>query len=422
MPKGISTADELFIDRFKESVQQLLPFSLKIHKNFKQFSMLIYEQTNEYVSESTLRRIFQFENSITPTLNTLDIICRTVGFKNWNDFVEKACLIAEEEQYEILSNLRYYGYNSHDDFYAIYKQFIGSKYLYDVVFALMQSALKKADIFILERFFDLEEIFDSKLPEQRSMSHLYLMRNVGLELRAYPELMRKLITVYAAHPIAQENYIERFVDEEHLNGYWGDLLEEFHKHKTNLEAQLFYHCMMCQRDFQDGDFDSEHLSFLLHFEETEPVYVIPKIRRLALLVIHYSKTNQPEKLEETLQQIPGNLRPELENCNTFCVMKFCQLVYMQHDAYPMKRYLAYYEQASTKNYHHIFAKRNLNVLKIYQAFVAASDGDIAQAQSMLDSYNPLYIIPTHHTVNETHFRSVQRYITREAEKQNTGTH
>jgi len=146
------------------------------------------------------------------------------------------------------------------------------------------------------------------------------------------------------------------------------------------------------------------------------VYFIPKIRRLALLVIHYSKTNQPEKVEETLQLIPCTIRPEVENCNSFCVMKFCQLVYMLHDAYPLKRYLEIYDATVSVNYHHIFSKRNLNVLKIYRAFVAASDGDIAQAQSILDSYNPLYIIPEHKQINETHFRSVQRYITRQADK------
>jgi len=421
MPKGISQEDELFIERFKVEVEQLLPFSLKVHKNYKLFLVLIYDKTNEYISESTLRRIFQYKNGIMPTILTLDIICRTVGYKDWSDFVEKVCLTAEEEQFEILSNLRYFGYNTHDEFYTIYNQFVGSKYLYDVVLALMQSALKKGDVAILEGFFDLKEIFNSKLPEQRSMSHLYLMHNVGMEFRNYPEVIRKLIPVYASNPISQQNFIERFVDEEYLNGYWGELLEEYHKNKKNLEAQLFYHCMMCQRDFLNGDFESEHLPFLIQFEETEPVSVIPKIRRLALLVVHYSKTNQPQKVEEMLQLIPGSLRPDLENCNTYSVLKFCQIVYVLHDAYAMKRYFAYYEQASENIYHHIRAKRNLNVLKIYQAFVAASDGDIAQAQTILDSYNPLYMLPTNHSVTEAHLRSVQRYIAREAEKQKKHT-
>ncbi len=67
------------------------------------------------------------------------------------------------------------------------------------------------------------------------------------------------------------------------------------------------------------------------------------------------------------------------------------------------------------------AKRNLNLLKIHLAFVTASDGDIAKAQTIIDSYNPLYMLPTNLIVTEAHLRTVQHYIAREAEKKTKNT-
>ena len=409
MPKGICIEEKSLLELFRRTVESHLPFSLKINKNFGQFSSLIYDKTGNYISVSTLRRIFQYESNTFPTLFTLDTICKAIDYSSWKAFVECAYKNHEEEHYEILSNLRYNGYENADEFMRIFNDFVNTEYCYDITLALAQAAVRKADIPVLSKLFELPVVFDADISERRMRRYLYFTQELGMTLRSNKNLIYKLIPIYAQNKAACGNYIERFVDEEELNGYYGALLDEYHKHKTTLEANLFYHCLMCQRDFENGDFASEHLQFLLRFEETEPTHFIPKIRRTALLIVHFYSSDKA-KVEELLSEIPAIIQPELENCNSYSALKFCQLVFPLRDHTLIKRYLAYFNQPTDKHYSNVFVKRNMNLLKIYEAYVLCCDGHTDFAEQKLDSYNHLYFFPNTQKLTKTHFEVVRRLI------------
>lgn len=415
MPKGIRIKDRSILDLFRKTVESTLSFSLKINKNFGQFSSLIYDKTGNYISVSTLRRIFQYKSNTTPTLFTLDTICKAIDYTDWQAFEECTYINHEEEHYEMLTNLRYNGYQDADEFMRIFNDFVHTEFCYDITLALVQAAVRKADLPVLSKLFELPVIFDNDISERRKRKHLYFTQELGMTLRNNKNLIYKLIPIYGRSEFAYKNYIERFVDEEELNGYYGDLLEEYHKHKTNLEANLFYHCLMCQRDFENDDYASEHLRFLIDFKETEPVYFIPKIRRLALLIVHYYSTDKA-KVEELLAQIPHTIHPEYESCNAYCAVKFSQLVFPLRDHNLLKRYMVYFNQPADKHYSNVFVKRNMNLLKIYEAYMFFCDGNLDLAEQKLNSYSPLYFFPNTHKLTKTHFEVTRRLIQSERRK------
>lgn len=419
MPKGICIEDKSLLELFRRTVESYLPFSLKINKNFGQFSALIYEKTGNYLSVSTLRRVFQYKSPSIPTLFTLDTICKALDYADWQAFVNCAYKNHEEEHYEIISNLRYNGYEDADEFKRIFNDFVHTEFCYDITLALVQAAVRKADIPVLSTLFELPVVFDTNVSERRMRKHLYFTQELGMTLRNNKNLIYKLIPIYASNEFAYANYIERFVDEEELNGYYGDLLDEYHKHKTTPEANLFYHCLMCQRDFENGDFSSEHLHYLINFRETEPVYFIPKIRRLALLIAHYYSSNKT-RVEQLLAEIPNTIHPEFESCNAYCAVKFSQLVFPLRDHTLIKRYLAYFNQPTERHYSNVFVKRNMNLLKIYEAYVLCCDGHHDLAEQKLRSYNHLYFFPNTQKLTKTHFEVVRRLIQSEKRKQQVG--
>ncbi len=410
MPKGVFIKDEKVMERFRSVVQDSIPYSLKINKNISKFAQLILLKTHNSVSESTLKRLFLYPDSTIPSLYTLDTICKAIGFADWDDFTEDLNQLSEYEHYEILSVLKYNGYKDWSDFKGIVNRFISTPYKYEIALLLIDVAIKKRDVESLTKIFDLPVLFEI-LHDNRPQ--YYFLQELGLKLRN-SELIYDLIPHYAKHPVAQVAYIERTVDEDNLNGYYGALLEEYHKYKTNLEAKLFYHNLMYQRDRENGNHRTEHFNFLVNFRETELVHVIPKMRRLALLVAEFQ--NDADILESLLEEIPTLLPEDEENYKLHNAYVFCNIVFHTQNPYPIKRLLEQLNMNTDVYRRNIVTVRNLNLLKIYEAFVLLKENQPDLASAKLQTYNHLYFSPNHFNRYTQHYDMVNTMISAETSK------
>jgi len=397
MPKGVYIQDEKVIERFRTVVQNALPYSLKINKNISKLAELIFSTTHYSVSVSTLKRLFLYPDETTPSLFTLDAICKTVGFGGWNDFLEKENQIADFEHYQIITMAHHRGYNGFDEFKEIISRFGVSNHKYEITLVLVQLAVAKKDIETLSKLFDIPKVFD--VIESNEL-YYYFIQELGIILRN-SNLLHDLIPYYAKHPVAQVSYIERFVDEDNLNGYYGETMEQYHKFKKNLEAQLFYHCLMCQRDIENGMTKSPHFDFLIHFRETEPVHLIPKMRRLALLILYFN--NDKEIVESLLDEIPILIANQNQEMCIFLALIYCQIVFMIRDQTALKRLLDFIGFTTNSQYQNLNMLRYANLLKIYEAYVLLGDGKPQEAKSKLSSFNPLHQCPkTYNLHNKNH--------------------
>lgn len=87
------------------------------------------------------------------------------------------------------------------------------------------------------------------------MAHLYyISQAIGVVMRSNESLANELINDYGAHPLAQQYFVEWFVDEDYLTGYYGKLLNIYHQHKKTQKAdRLFYYALQYTASLQTGN-------------------------------------------------------------------------------------------------------------------------------------------------------------------------
>ena len=392
------------MDMFRDAVQNALPFSLKVNKNLSRFSEMIFDKTHCTVSVSTLKRIFLYPEKTEPSRYSLDLICQAVGYQNLDDFIENQNHLLDFSHREVISMIRLNGYTDYENFKKIISEFSVASDLYDVIHTLVKLAVEKKDKETLSQLFELK-FFEEQMNNYPPKN--FFVQDLGLILRE-SEIIMELIPAYAKSPAAQKWYIEWFVDEDNLNGYYGALMEAYHKHKTNLEAQLFYHVLMCVRDLQNGISTSSHFDYLLQFRETEPIHFHPKIRRLALLMVYFN--NDREIIDSLLDEVKELIQEINLGERAYTTTVFCNIVFFREDDYAIKKAIEYMNLNCSKSDYDINIYRNFNILKIYEAFVLMEDGKPKEAKAKLLSYNPLYQYPHRVNMYKKHYDRVNELI------------
>lgn len=72
------------------AVEEAVGFKCTTSSHFEKLRDYIYARTSEYISETTLKRLWGYLNENVSTRKTsLSIIVRALGFADWNDFLER---------------------------------------------------------------------------------------------------------------------------------------------------------------------------------------------------------------------------------------------------------------------------------------------------------------------------------------------
>lgn len=389
MPRGIDIKEYGLTNRLKLIVEQNLKLSTSVNKNYPLLSDLILNKTGQYLSVSTLKRIFSEKNTTRPSKYTLNIIAQAAGLESWDKFVsvEKRNSFLRHEW--VIFTLRHMGYKDWNEFQRIFFQFVDTDEIYNVMSQLVECAVRQGDTESLTKMLDLPYIWQNV--SQNYHGFLFHV-SLGIALRN-SGIVYKLIPVYARHPHSQKCFIESFVDEDNLNGYYGDLLHEYIKHKNNQESQLFYYCLMCQRDFENGIMNSEHFNYLITFRSAEKTHFFPLIRRLALLIVKY--ISDKELVDQLIGEVHEIIKPLDDSDFYDSVLTFCYLAFIAHDDYPIRRIFELTKIDTNRlTYNHI-VNNSLVALKIYEAFYLAGLGKKQKAVEVLDkfdSFNTLFYL------------------------------
>ena len=82
----------------------------------------------------------------------------------------------------------------------------------------------------------------------------YLGQTVGLMFRSNSDIADALIESLAANKNAQQYFIEWFVDEDYLQGYYGKLLDAYHCYRqSEVQDRLFYFALKYSQAVQTGN-------------------------------------------------------------------------------------------------------------------------------------------------------------------------
>jgi len=197
MPRKRTEIDPDYLTALKQKVTDESKIPIVRSIDCDKLAKEISQRTKTYVNGITFKRLFGFTKyPFNPSLQTLDILCRYIGFQNWYDF----------ENY--LSDSKPISHNE----LAIYLS------LYDIDFV------------------------NTILPHEAGFQSA--SRKMALRFREDPVAFTKHISELVEKPYAQIFFVEHFPDYDNLCNYYYKVFEEYLKHKKTNEAQLYGNCML----------------------------------------------------------------------------------------------------------------------------------------------------------------------------------
>ena len=403
MPKGLPRIDLVMLEKFRGRVAQTLNLSLNSNKNYNYFSNFIFEKTHIQISPSTLRRVFQYHSHHLPTKSTLDLVSQSIGYVNWDDFIQKEQTYSQYDLSQLISTIQLSGIPDQEQVSKLILKFKNSPNLFNLLEVIAQAAIAKRDIKLLGELFDFPDVFTF---EQDSLKIYFFVHNLVIKLNQ-ASLMSELIPYYAASTKAQVFMVEWYVDEDHLNGYYYNLLQEYHKNKTNLEAQLFYNCLMYQYAIKNNQSTQPWLDSICNFVETEPVHPIPKARRLGTLMLETDPNTSVQ--ESLLQEIVDFFEPLNEEDKIITALKIIRLLFIKRRA-ALITFVLNFVPDTTGIEKDIWTRININQLKIYKAYSYISQGRKEMANKELETFDPFLVNNFIHNIIMSDYNSVVKLI------------
>lgn len=76
------------IERLKNKLEESMGVKIRTPKHFEQLRSFVFKRTGEYLSTTTLKRIWGYLNEPLKTrISTLIILAQTLGYRDWDDFI-----------------------------------------------------------------------------------------------------------------------------------------------------------------------------------------------------------------------------------------------------------------------------------------------------------------------------------------------
>jgi|GEM_PF-2296034 len=384
MPKGVQNTNPEILERLRSKVAHSLSFSLNSNKSYNLLSNIIFERTGALLSNSTLRRVFQYNSDNHPTKSTLDLICKCIGYHDWDNFIDKERNLSQVDLSQLITMFKLHGLGDHNETIQTLEKFNNHPNFFILLDTVVQIAISNHDIEFLSRFFDIDGVFKNNY---HPVPVIYFIHTLVISLNQ-SGLMPSLIEYYGANKNAQDHLVESYVDEDNLNGYFYDLMQVYHRHKTTPEAQLFYHCLMYQRAIENNMATSPHLDFIRQFRNNQPAHNLPMGRRYAILLL------EANDHAETIADILNKTRDLFHSLNEIgkitTALYMAKLLFIKRKDELIDRILFLAPDISglDKN---IDDLANINQVKIYRAYAYFSKGEKQKAVEKLNEFDPLMV-------------------------------
>jgi len=384
MPKGVQNTNPEILEKLRIKVSQSLVFSLNSNKSFDLLSNVIFEQTGAMLSNSTLRRVFQYDCDNHPTKGTLDLICKTIGYRDWGNFLEREGNNFHPDLSQLITMFKLQGIGNQAETWQILEKHTGHPEFFTLLDAVAQLAIANRDMEFLSKIFDLESAFSVK---RNPLPIIYFIHKLVIGLNQ-SGLMPGLIDKYGANPMAQAHLIESFVDEDNMNGYFYDLLQVYYQFKTTPEARLFFHCLMYQRAIENNMETYPHLEFIRQFSSTLPVHHLPMGRRYAILLL---ETNDREDEKEDILNKTRRLFHTLNDiARITTALYMVKLLFLKRKDELIEKVLSLAPEISGAGMN-IDDLTNINQIKIYRAYVLFKKKKKEDALLKLIEFDPLMV-------------------------------
>jgi hypothetical protein len=302
------------IEHLKTSVDIMFGKTIINTQDAQQLSKAISQKTKQPINYNTLRRIYNIvPTNSKPSVFSIDILAQYVGFSGCYDFFNQ---LEANQKNVLLDVILHFKTVKRIDFELV--KTLDAKFGNTVEFhtclqSLISLANELKDYDFFARIFTLKQVFNLCLHfntvdlHYRYTLHLYYtIHHIAQCVRHSKPLQKVALKHYCKLPYRDNYYIELFVDLDHINGYYGLLLDEYSKHKKDSQAVLFYNCMK----FYGYWFTNDKAGMIKHIKKINTIttykniYTIPIARQRVCQAIYTDCVlKQPDPhLHETIRK------------------------------------------------------------------------------------------------------------------------
>lgn len=243
---------------------------IRYSKDCEALARSIEKNGHGRISVTTLKRMLGFAKDIEkPRLYTLDVLAAYIGYTDWSSLIAETGkpviatpaekgpgIINQGEDPYLLQHFLVQVYATgtmeFTKIHGLCRRFGKSAMITPFIIELVVHAGRTRNLQFLKKLFSLPHVFNPAYHEQGQL--YYIGQTIGLLLRNDPGLADELIDTYAADPVAHELVVEWFVDEDYLSGYYGRLLDAYHKYRNKTKQdKIFYYALKYAQCMQTGD-------------------------------------------------------------------------------------------------------------------------------------------------------------------------
>jgi len=330
MPKPKHNIKEFHWLALKEQIQSTYGQNISTSSDVSRLCADILIKTGVSLSSSTLYRlILSATNKNIPYQNTLDILADYCGHGNWNTFCK---------QHDQRTNI-----NTEQD---ILPDAMGLR--------LLQICLQNHDFkSVIDYTKLLPEPWVIDYPLQVKISETY-----GVAMRHDAQVRKVMLKELALIPQGRHFFYETFVDLDHLNGYYGDALDQYENYTTKLSQRktlndlLFIKCLRFWRAHQSRDlrkvkqlghqlFNTYHPGEI-HPDNEVHFYPVARWRAYRLIYWHYTDQLTQDKIENTILNIEEMMNmSQPHEVRVYMSKLFEALLIVGHHSYVYPLFLKY---------------------------------------------------------------------------------
>ena len=221
MPRKKTELNENVLQILKNGILKKAELVLRRSIDCDVLADLVSKETKVYINGITFKRLFGFTKyPFNPSIQTLDILSRYIGYFNWSAF-EQSCS--------------------------------GTK------------TISTSEFEIYSSFFDMDYINQIEPHEGAFQS---VSRKIAQRFREDPSALIRNIDMLILKPHFQVFFVEHFPDYDNLCNYYFKVYESYLKYNHRPEAQLFGNCMLFLKSFweMEGELCHSYIQIISKIE------------------------------------------------------------------------------------------------------------------------------------------------------------
>jgi hypothetical protein len=266
MPKSVQVTEEERLFLLK-SIEETYRLQIKSANDCELLSQIIFKETSNLISYNTLRRFFKIlPNSNFPSLYTVNILSKIIGFKDFNTLRE----------YRINSNRDFIHENLH---LFNFSDQINTSTLKEIIPLLNEDQWENIyqirsliDLFIKKDKIEFISIFFKKDIDENDWEKMYKYYVAFQPIHIGAKLENKGLINFIKNSINNSKLIQLvllqlYVEEDNLEGYYGEWINSCSIYLTS-DMEIFSACMKIQLHFLKNEASLvknvlEHLNSLI---------------------------------------------------------------------------------------------------------------------------------------------------------------